>query len=76
VLVCFMRYHNAIAISRPEADFIIKTQAESKNNCVVVEVGGKWYDVRRMTEDELNNFVEHLQRQHAEDTRAGSPNPH
>jgi hypothetical protein len=71
-----MRYHKAIAISRPEADSIIGTPTASLNECVVVEDFGNWYDVRRMTEDELADFVDHLHRARIADVVAGLLTPH
>jgi hypothetical protein len=35
---------------------------------VVVECFGKWYDVRRMTESELTDFVDSLNRAHLDAT--------
>jgi hypothetical protein len=63
-----MLFHKAIAITRPEADFLIKTATTSLNACVVVECFGKWYDVRRMTENELTSFVDSLNRAHLDAT--------
>ena len=71
-----MRYHNAIAITRPEADFIIENPTSSLNDCVVVECFDSWYDVRRMTESELSAFVEALHREHLADIASGSITPH
>jgi hypothetical protein len=53
-----MLYHKATLITRPEADFIIRKPTSSLNSCVVVECFGKWYDVRRMTESELADFLD------------------
>jgi len=72
----FMRYHKATRITRPEADFIIRTPTPSLNECVVVEVSGTWYDVRRLTENELADFVDTLQRAHDADVAAGVLAPH
>jgi hypothetical protein len=71
-----MRYHKAISISRPEADSIIGKPTTSLNECVVVEDFGNWYDVRRMTEDELADFVDHLHRARIADVAAGLLTPH
>jgi hypothetical protein len=71
-----MLYHKAARITRPEADFLISTPTPSLNECVVVEDAGVWYDVRRMTEKELADFVECLHRARLADTAAGSGTPH
>jgi hypothetical protein len=71
-----MRYHKAVPITRPEADFIISGPTTSLNECVVVEDNGQWYDVRRMTERELADFVETLQRARLAAIAAGSITPH
>ena len=63
-----MLFHKVTAITRPEADFLIKTATTSLNACVVVECFGKWYDVRRMTESELTDFVDSLNRAHLDAT--------
>jgi hypothetical protein len=71
-----MRYHKAVRITQPEADFIISGPTTSLNECVVVEDGGDWYDVRRMTEQELADFVDGLQRTRLAAVAAGSVTPH
>jgi hypothetical protein len=71
-----MRYHKAIRITRPEADYIISTSTTSLNESVVVEVDGEWYDIRRMTQREVTAFVENLQRERMADIKAGSTTPH
>jgi len=77
--VCYtlaMRYHKAVPISRPEADFLISTPSPSLNECVVVEDDGQWYDVRRMTEHELAAFVDTLHRARLANVAAGAKAPH
>ncbi len=71
-----MRYHKAVPITRPEADFIISGPTTSLNECVVVEDDGQWYDVRRMTERELTDFVDTLHRARLANIAAGSTTPH
>ena len=71
-----MQYHKATLITRPEAEFIIKNPTSSLNECVVVECFELWYDVRRMTESELTDFLDTLQRAHLADITAGSITPH
>jgi hypothetical protein len=64
VVLSAMLFHKVTAITRPEADFLIKSATSSLNACVVVECFGRWYDVRRMTESELTDFVDSLNRDH------------
>jgi hypothetical protein len=69
-----MRFHKAIEISRPEADFIIKTSPGS--DVVVMSHSDKWYDVRRLTRREIDEFVADLQRAEMASVRAGCVTPH
>jgi hypothetical protein len=70
-----MRYHKAILITRPEADYIIHNPTSSLNDCVVVECFEAWYDVRRMTESELSDFVDTLHRERLADISSGLLTP-
>jgi hypothetical protein len=69
-----MRYHKAIEISRPEADFIIKTS--SGNAVVVMSHSEKWYDVRALTGREIDEFAADLLRADMANLRAGCVTPH
>lgn len=52
-----MRYHKAIKVSRPEADFIIqKSISPSLNDHVVISLLDTWYDVRALTEKEVGRI--------------------
>lgn len=57
-----MRNHKASSINRAEAGFIIKYANSSLNQCVVIEHFGQWFDVRRMTEKEVERFIDDLTR--------------
>lgn len=57
-----MRYHKAIEVTKPEADFIIATGTSTLSDVVVVSQGGKFYDVRALSRDELDAFVADLAR--------------
>jgi hypothetical protein len=70
-----MRYHKAIRVTRPEADFIIRNPTSSLNDCVVVECFESWYDVRRMTESELSDFVDALHCERLADISSGLLTP-
>jgi hypothetical protein len=71
-----MRYFNAMEITRPEADHIRLTSNVSLSDTLVISLGSKWYDVRGLTEKELQHFVEQLLREDLELVRAGAKAPH
>jgi hypothetical protein len=68
-----MRYFEASKITRAEADQIRMTSRESR--IVVISLGTRWYDVRRLTEIELRDFVDQLMREELEVIRAGWETP-
>jgi hypothetical protein len=71
-----MRYHKAIKISRPEAHFIIATTPSSRTDLVVIGHHDEWYDVRSLTEKELDGFLEDLMRADIAELRAGCTTRH
>jgi hypothetical protein len=71
-----MRYHKAVEIHKVEADFIAATSVASLNENVVICHGQHWYDVRGMTERELEEFVADLLRAQLEELHAGLLLPH
>jgi len=71
-----MRYFDATEITRPQADHIRLTSDESHSNILVISLGTRWYDVRRLTEKELRDFVDQLMREELEVIRAGCDTPH
>lgn len=66
------RYHKAIEITEAEADLIISSSKESMTDVVVISQAEKWYDVRAMTQGELEAFTADLERAKtaAEDEKA------
>ncbi len=66
------RYHKAIEITEAEADLIISSSKESITDVVVISQAEKWYDVRAMTQGELEAFTADLERAKtaAEDEKA------
>ncbi len=56
------RYHKAIEITEAEADLIISSSRESITDVVVISQAEKWYDVRAMTQGELEAFTADLER--------------
>lgn len=71
-----MRYFAAEEVTRPEADYIRRTSDESLSDTVVICLNARWYDVRRLNEGELREFVEQLLRQELELIQAGCDTPH
>ena len=76
VLRLFMRYHRATPICKVEADFIADTSLSSRNENVVICHGEQWYDVRGMTDKELDDFLADLLRARLDELRAGVVVPH
>ena len=76
VLDTRMRYHKAVAINKVEADFIAETSVSSRNENVVICHGEQWYDVRALSERELEEFVADLLRAQLEQLRSGLLAPH
>jgi hypothetical protein len=66
-----MRFHKATQITRVEADFIIETAQESLNDLLVLNHFDDWFDVRRMTENEVRSFLDDLMRADLADIEAG-----
>ena len=71
-----MRYHKAVAIHKVEADFIAETSLSSRNENVVICHGEQWYDVRALSERELEEFVADLLRAQLDELRSGLLVPH
>jgi hypothetical protein len=71
-----MRYHKAKKLSRPEADFLIKTATSSSNALVVMSHHGDWYDVRALSQKELDEFFGDLLRTDIGNIEAGCITPH
>jgi hypothetical protein len=71
-----MRYFQVTEITRPEADHIRLTADDSVSKIVVISLGTRWFDVRRLTEQELQGFVDQLVRGELELLRAGRDAPH
>ena len=57
-----MRYHKAIAVNKAEANFIIGSGTSALSETVVVSRGAQYYDVRAMTQSEIEAFVADLAR--------------
>lgn len=57
-----MRYHKAVKVTKPEADFIIATGISTLSDVVVISRGDNFYDVRALSHSEVEAFVEDLAR--------------
>lgn len=57
-----MRYHKAVEITKPEADYIMRSGGRSITGTIVLSHMESWYDVRAMTAAEIEAFVSDLAR--------------
>lgn len=71
-----MRYHKAKAVTEVEARYIIEHSTTSESDCVAVEYFGRWFDVRKMTANELDDFIEDLDFMRNAELAAGLLAPH
>ena len=55
-----MRFHKASKITAEAAKELIGTPTSSLNENVVISHNSDWYDVRAMTQRELDDFVNDL----------------
>jgi len=70
-----MRYHKAKILSKPEADRIIGRQTPALSDVVVISRGDRYYDVRAMTDTEIEAFVADLARTEYADLQAAAALP-
>jgi len=66
-----MRFHKAKEVSKDDADAIARTVTSSLNVNVVISLNDTWYDVRLMTNRELNDFVSDLLGANLADLQSG-----
>ena len=71
-----MRYHKAKEITEPEARYLIAHVTVSCNSWVVIQHLDRWYDVRKMTNKELSDLIEDLDRAWSAQLSAGVLSPH
>ena len=57
-----MRYYKAVAISSPEASFLMQSEQAALGRPAVVSCNGVWYDVRALSAKELEAFMDQLAR--------------
>lgn len=63
-------------ITEAEARYVISHATKSSNDWVVIQYRDRWFDVRGLTEAEIMDCVDDLDRKWAADLAAGSANPH
>lgn len=66
-----MRYHKAILITLVEARWIMDRCSDALSEIVVISRGERYYDVRAMTQTEIDAFVEDLARAEFAELEAG-----
>jgi hypothetical protein len=71
-----MRYHKVIAISEPDVACILRSPWVSLNPSPVMNLFDRWFDIRRMTENEVREFANDFMRSAAGEIRAGIAKPH
>lgn len=70
-----MRYHKAIEVNEDQARKITGTRTSALSDVVVVSRGDRYYDVRAMTEVEIEAFLEDLVRAEYADMKAAAVRP-
>lgn len=53
-----------------------RSRTNASQRCLSISLGKRWFDVRRLTEQELRGFVDQLMRRELELFRAGRDAPH
>lgn len=71
-----MRYHKVTSISSLDAICILDSAWLSLNPSPVVELFDRWFDIRRMTDSEVKNFIDDFMREIADAVHAGIIKPH
>ena len=57
-----MRYHKATAISAPDVACILGSAWVSLNPSPVMNIFDRWFDTRRMTKGEVDDFTQDFMR--------------
>ena len=57
-----MRFHKAVEITGPEAAYLIASNSGAAGRPAVVSFEGTWYDVRSLSANELESFINQLGR--------------
>lgn len=69
-------YKKAKLITEAEARYIISHATTSSSEWVVIQHMDQWFDMRRLTEAEVADFLDDLDRKWAAELAAGVANPH
>jgi len=70
------RFQKAKVISEAEARYIVDHATEASSGCVVIQHWDQWFDVRRMTEKEIEHLIDDLDRARSAELAAGVIHPH
>lgn len=70
------RFKKEKVISEAEARYIIAHETKSSSKWVVVQYMDKWFDMRGMTEAEIADLLDDLDRRLAAELASGLANPH
>lgn len=70
------RFRKAKPITEAEARYVISHTTNSSGEWVVIQYRDQWFDVRGLTEAEIADCLDDLDRKWAADIASGSANPH
>ena len=71
-----MRYHKVTAILAPDVACILDSAWVSLNPYPVMNIFDRWFDTRRMTKGEVDDFTQDFMRNVAGEIKAGIVRPH
>ena len=71
-----MRYHKVTAILAPDVAYILDSAWVSLNPYPVMNLFDRWFDTRRMTKGEVDDFTQDFMRNVAGEIKAGIVRPH
>ena len=70
-----MRYHKVTPISAPDVVCILDSAWVSLNASPVTNIFDRWFDTRRMTTGEVDDFTQDFMRKAAGEIKAGIVRP-
>jgi hypothetical protein len=71
-----MRFHKATEISSNHANAILESAWTSQNAHPVMNLFDTWFDIRLMTDNEVNSFTSDWMRNMAAEIQSGGSKPH
>ena len=71
-----MRYHKATEISSSHANAILESAWTSQNALPVMNLFDAWFDIRLMTDNEVESFTRDWMRNMAAEIKSGRSKPH